>query len=93
MSIGDAERAAQAGAVAETVCQCALPSWTANENLRSFLAGFLQQLEVEGSDIVNNRIAIDYILELTSGVTGRIVDACKAECQMRYAARLTYGNC
>jgi len=59
----------------------------------AFLPGFLQQLEVEGSDIVNNRIAIDYILELTSGVTGRIVDACKAECQMRYAARLTYGNC
>jgi Cdc6-like AAA superfamily ATPase len=47
---------------------CALPSWTANEDLRSFLAGLLQQLEVEGSDIVNNRIAIDYILELTSGV-------------------------
>jgi hypothetical protein len=48
---------------------CALPSWTANEDLRSFLAGFLQQLDVEGSDIVNNRIAIDYILELISGVS------------------------
>jgi hypothetical protein len=31
-------------------------------------------LGVEASDIVNNRIAIDYLLELTSGVTGRIVD-------------------
>lgn len=30
----------------------------APEDLRSFLAGFLQQLDVEGSDIVNNRIAI-----------------------------------
>jgi hypothetical protein len=37
---------------------------------RSFLAEFLQQLEVDGSDIVDKRIAIDYILELTSGVTG-----------------------
>jgi Bacterial TniB protein len=64
---------------------CALPSWTANEDLRRFLAGFLQQLEVEGSDIVNNRIAIDYILELTSGVTGRIVELLRltARCAMR----------
>jgi hypothetical protein len=51
----------------------------------AFLAGFLQQLEVEGSDIVNNRIAIDYILELTSGVTGRIVELLRlsARCAMR----------
>src|ERR1700688_84444 len=42
---------------------CALSSWTPNQDLRSFLAGFLQQFEVQGSDIVNNRIAIDYILE------------------------------
>jgi TniB protein len=63
----------------------ALPSWTANEDLRSFLAGFLQQLDVEGSDIVDNRIAIDYILELTSGVTGRIVELLRlsARCAMR----------
>jgi hypothetical protein len=64
---------------------CALPSWTANEDLRSFLAGFLQQLEVDGSDIVNNRIAIEYVLELTSGVTGRIVELLRlsARCAMR----------
>jgi hypothetical protein len=40
---------------------CALPSWTENEDPPSFLAGFLQQLDVDGSDIVNNRIAIDYV--------------------------------
>jgi Cdc6-like AAA superfamily ATPase len=64
---------------------CALPSWTANEDLRRFLAGFLHQLEVEGSGIVNNRIAIDYILELTSGVTGRIVELLRlsARCAIR----------
>jgi hypothetical protein len=41
-------------------------------------------LAVEGIDIVNNRIAIDYILELTSGVPGRIVEFIR----LRYAARL-----
>ena len=42
-------------------------------------------MDVDGSDIVNNRIAIDYILELTSGVTGRIVELLRlsARCAMR----------
>ena len=42
-------------------------------------------MEVERSDIVNNRYAIDYILELTSGVTGRIVELLRlsARCAMR----------
>ena len=47
---------------------CALPSWTANEQLRSFAAGFLQQIEIESGDLVNNPVAMDYLLELTSGV-------------------------
>jgi hypothetical protein len=43
----------------------------------------------EGSDIVNNRIAIDYILELTSGVTGRIVELVRlsARCAIRRDSR------
>jgi hypothetical protein len=60
--------------IASRFQSCALPSWTANDDLRRFLAGFLQQLDVDGNDIVNNRVAIDYILDLTSGVTGRIVE-------------------
>jgi hypothetical protein len=42
-------------------------------------------LDVDWSDIVNNRIAIDYILELTSGVTGRIAELLRlsARCAMR----------
>jgi len=42
-------------------------------------------LNVEGSDTLNNRIAIDYILDLTSGVTGRIVELLRlsARCEMR----------
>ena len=60
--------------IASRFQSCALPSWTANDDLRRFLAGFLQQLDVDGNDIVNSRVAIDYILDLTSGVTGRIVE-------------------
>jgi hypothetical protein len=68
---------------------CTLPSWAGNEDLRSFVAGFLEQLDVDGSDIVNNRIAVDYILELTSGVTGRIVELLRlsARCAMRRDSR------
>jgi hypothetical protein len=32
------------------------------------------QLSVELPEIVNNAVAIDYILDSTSGVTGRIVN-------------------
>ena len=75
--------------IASRFQSCALPSWTANDDLRSFLAGFLQQLDVDGKDIVNNRIAIDYILELTSGVTGRIVEVVRlsARCAVRRDSR------
>ena len=70
----------------------ALPSWTANEDLRSFLAGFLQQLDVDGSDIVNNRIAIDYVLELTSGVTGRMVELLRLSTRCGMRRRCCAGN-
>jgi hypothetical protein len=75
--------------IASRFQSCALPWWTANDDLRSFLAGFLQQLDVDGKDIVNNRIAIDYILELTSGVTGRIVELVRlsARCAVRRDSR------
>jgi Cdc6-like AAA superfamily ATPase len=75
--------------IASRFQSCALPSWTANDDLRSFLAGFLQQLDVDGNDIVNNRIAIDYILDLTSGVTGRIVELVRlsARCAVRRDSR------
>ena len=65
---------------------CALPAWTATEDLRRFIAGFLMQLRVEPAEIVNNAVAIDYILDLTSGVTGRIVEL------LRQSARLTLGR-
>jgi hypothetical protein len=67
----------------------ALPAWIANEDLRRFLAGFLQQLDVDPNDIVNSRVAIDYVLELTSGVTGRMVELLRlsARCALRHQSR------
>jgi Cdc6-like AAA superfamily ATPase len=67
----------------------ALPAWTANEDLRRFLAGFLQQLDVDPNYIVGSRVAIDYILELTSGITGRIVELLRlsARCALRCQSR------
>lgn len=52
----------------------ALPCWTANDDLRRFIAGFLTQLGVNSEEIVNNAAAINYIFELTCGITGRIVE-------------------
>jgi len=57
-----------------------------NEDLRRFIAGFLMQLGVEPTELVNNAVAIDYVLELTSGVTGRIVEL------LRQTARLAIGR-
>jgi hypothetical protein len=74
---------------------CALPSWTANEDLRRFIAGFLMQLGVESAEIVNNAVTIDYILELTSGVTGRIVELLRQSARValgRQTIRLTIGD-
>jgi Cdc6-like AAA superfamily ATPase len=48
--------------------------WTANEELRSFIAGFTQQMDVEATELLSGPVGINYILELTSGVTGRIVE-------------------
>ena len=64
----------------------ALVPWSATEELRSFLAGFSRQLAIEAKDMLSDRVAIDYILELTSGVTGRIVEV------LRLAARFSIQN-
>ena len=44
--------------------------------LTELIAGFLMQLRIELPEMVNNAVAVDYILDLTSGVTGRIVNSC-----------------
>jgi hypothetical protein len=65
---------------------CALPGWTASDDLRRFVASFLLQLGVDPAEIVNNAVTMGYILELTGGVMGRIVEL------LRQAARLTIGR-
>jgi Bacterial TniB protein len=60
--------------IASRFASCALPSWTTNEHLRSFLAGFLQQVDLQPNELVNNRMAVDCILDLKTGITGRIVE-------------------
>jgi hypothetical protein len=52
----------------------ALPSWTMSQDLRSFIAGFFRQLAIDPKGLVNSEAALAYMLELTSGVTGRIVE-------------------
>ncbi len=49
----------------------------------------LQQVDVDENEIVSSRIAIDYILDLTSGVTGRIVELVRlsARCAVRRDSR------
>jgi hypothetical protein len=74
---------------------CALPAGTANQQLRSYVAGFLQQIEIESGDLVNNQVAMAYLLELTSGVTGRIVELLRlgARCALRRDSRILSIGC
>jgi len=51
-----------------------LPSWTVSEDLRSLVAGCFTQLKLNPKEIVNNQAPLDYILELTAGDTGRMVE-------------------
>jgi len=52
----------------------ALPIWGASDELRSFIAGFGEQLELDTRSIADSEVAIEYLLEITGGVTGRIVE-------------------
>jgi hypothetical protein len=67
--------------IASRFDHCALPVWTASEELRSFVAGFGEQLVMDVNAIANDAAAIDYLLDITGGVTGRIVE------MIRLAAR------
>jgi len=58
-----------------------LPPWTASEECRSFVAGLSEQLGVNVAAIANDVVAIEYLLDVSGGVTGRIVE------MIRLAAR------
>lgn len=51
-----------------------LPLWVATEEFRSFVAGFGKQLNVDLTAVVDDAGAIEYLLDITGGVTGRIVE-------------------
>jgi AAA+ superfamily predicted ATPase len=54
--------------------QMELPIWDESEEFRSFLAGYIKTLPVNASPDVIDRRFVAYVLELTDGVTGRVVD-------------------
>jgi Cdc6-like AAA superfamily ATPase len=54
--------------------QMELPVWTESEELRRFVAGYLAMLPVRKDPSVIDQRFIEYLLALTDGVTGRIID-------------------
>jgi hypothetical protein len=54
--------------------QTELPVWTESEELRRFVAGYLSMLPVRKDPSAIDQRFIEYVLALTDGVTGRIID-------------------
>jgi hypothetical protein len=54
--------------------QMELPVWTESEELRRFIAGYLALLPIRKMPKAVDKRFIEYLLELTDGVTGRIID-------------------
>ncbi len=54
--------------------QMELPIWGESEEFRRFVAGYLRTLPVRSSPNTVDRRFLAYVLELTDGVTGRVVD-------------------
>jgi len=52
-------------------------------------------MEIESGDLVNNQVAMDYLLESTSGVTSRIVELLRlgARCALRRDSRIVSIGC
>ncbi len=54
--------------------QMELPIWTESDELRRFIAGYLAMLPVRKNPTAIDQRFIEYLLALTDGVTGRIID-------------------
>jgi len=54
--------------------QMELPVWTESEELRRFIAGYLAMLPVRKDPAAIDQRFVEYLLALTDGVTGRIID-------------------
>jgi hypothetical protein len=51
-----------------------LPVWTESHELRRFIAGYLALLPIKRSSAAIDKRFVEYLLALSEGVTGRIVD-------------------
>ena len=54
--------------------QMELPVWTESDELRRFIAGYLAMLPIRKNAAAIDQRFIEYVLALTDGVTGRIID-------------------
>jgi hypothetical protein len=54
--------------------QMELPIWTESDELRRFVAGYLAMLPIRKNPAAIDQRFIEYVLALTDGVTGRIID-------------------
>jgi AAA+ superfamily predicted ATPase len=54
--------------------QLELPVWSESQELRRFIAGYLAMLPVKKSSTPIDRRFVEYLLELSGGVTGRIIE-------------------
>jgi hypothetical protein len=59
--------------------QMELPIWTESEELRRFVAGYLALLPIKKKPKAIDRRFVEYLLELTDGDTGRIIDVLRRE--------------
>lgn len=51
-----------------------LPVWTESQELRRFIAGYLALLPIKKAAVEIDKRFVEYLLELSDGVTGRIID-------------------
>jgi Cdc6-like AAA superfamily ATPase len=54
--------------------QMELPVWSESDELRRFIAGYLAMLPVQKNPAAIDQRFVEYLLALTDGVTGRIID-------------------
>jgi AAA+ superfamily predicted ATPase len=54
--------------------QLELPVWTESQELRRFIAGYLTLLPLKKAAADIDKRFVEYLLELSDGVTGRLID-------------------
>jgi hypothetical protein len=54
--------------------QLELPVWTESQELRRFIAGYLALLPLKKAAADIDKRLVEYLLELSDGVTGRLID-------------------